>query len=178
MSWNKKKAGFTLIELLIVIAIIGILSAVVLASLNSARRKAQTAKVKAELSQISKAVMMLALDTGQIPTVGASKISERECVCNGACDGSANELYVDLPAAGVDSTDGNFSNWNGPYMQSIPLDPWGNSYVFDSDYQCSGQSGCEGRNGQTVSVIHSPGPNSSAINAYDSDDIVHIFCAE
>jgi prepilin-type N-terminal cleavage/methylation domain-containing protein len=46
----KADRGFTLIELLVVIAIIGILSSVVLASLNTARNRGADAAVKSNLA--------------------------------------------------------------------------------------------------------------------------------
>lgn len=53
---DNKKFGFTLIELLVVIAIIGVLASIVLASLNSARRKSRDARRITDLKQIQLAL--------------------------------------------------------------------------------------------------------------------------
>jgi prepilin-type N-terminal cleavage/methylation domain-containing protein len=57
-STKESQKGFTLIELLVVIAIIGILSSVVLASMNTARKKARDARRQADLKS-----MQLALES-------------------------------------------------------------------------------------------------------------------
>lgn len=60
----KKNKAFTLIELLVVIAIIGILSSVVLGSLNTARAKARDAKRKQDMKMIANALQMYYDDNG------------------------------------------------------------------------------------------------------------------
>jgi len=63
----KRNKGFTLIELLVVIAIIGILSSVVLASLNSARAKSRDAKRVSDIKQLQLALELYFDDNGQYP---------------------------------------------------------------------------------------------------------------
>jgi prepilin-type N-terminal cleavage/methylation domain-containing protein len=53
-KYNSKILGFTLLELLIVIAIIGVLASIVMASLNSSRNKAAASFVKQQADQIKK----------------------------------------------------------------------------------------------------------------------------
>jgi prepilin-type N-terminal cleavage/methylation domain-containing protein len=70
---KKLQGGFTLIELLVVIAIIGILSSVVLASLNSARVKSRDARRLADVKQIQLALELYAdSNSGLYPATTAS----------------------------------------------------------------------------------------------------------
>ena len=64
--------GFTLIELLVVIAIIGILSSVVLASLNDARKNSRDAKRVSDIKQIQLALELFYDAQSSYPTTSAS----------------------------------------------------------------------------------------------------------
>ena len=65
--YKNNKKGFTLIELLVVIAIIGILASIVLASLNSARRKSRDSRRLADLKQIKNATELYLNDNKTYP---------------------------------------------------------------------------------------------------------------
>jgi prepilin-type N-terminal cleavage/methylation domain-containing protein len=99
---NRLTRGFTLIELLVVIAIIGILSSVVLASLNSARVKGRDARRISDVKQLQLA-LELYYDTNQSYPAAAA--------------GAASTTLAALVT--------------GNYISSIPADPTnGGVYVY------------------------------------------------
>lgn len=87
MKINQSR-GFTLIELLVVIAIIGILSSVVLASLNTARSKGADAAVKSNLASIRPQAEIV-YDAQVPPGYGTVAFTP------GACAATANTLFAD-----------------------------------------------------------------------------------
>ncbi len=79
MPKEGRAEGFTLIELLVVIAIIGLLSSVVLASLNTARGRARDAKRFSDLEQVRTALEMYYADHGQYPVQSSWKGTSDGC---------------------------------------------------------------------------------------------------
>lgn len=70
--------GFTIVELLVVVAIIGLLSAVILASVNASRQKARDARRREDLKQLQAAIELYYSDNGHYPgpTTQGSNTSE------------------------------------------------------------------------------------------------------
>ena len=66
---KKQHKGFTLIELLVVVAIIGVLSSVVLASLNSSRAKGRDARRVSDMHEITNALSIYYSVNGFYPPV-------------------------------------------------------------------------------------------------------------
>jgi len=111
---NKNK-GFTLIELLVVIAIIGILSSVVLASLNTARAKGADAAVKSNLNNIRAQAELYYDNTNSYGTAGSK---------TGVCADPNVKKGLEAAAAAVSSTTPyscNVATAGGAWAASVTL---------------------------------------------------------
>jgi len=89
---NKTKKGFTLIELLVVIAIIGILSSIVIASLNSARKKARDSRRVADIKQVQLALEMY-FDSNRSYPVALSALVDGQHIASVPKDPIGNTAY-------------------------------------------------------------------------------------
>ena len=96
-----QKRGFTLIELLVVIAIIGILSSVVLASLNSARRKSRDARRIADVKQLQLALELSYDTVGTYPaTISTATVVTPGYIATVPADPSGGAYAYDQVSSG------------------------------------------------------------------------------
>ncbi|MHB1316424.1 MAG: type II secretion system protein [Minisyncoccota bacterium] len=109
------KKGFTLIELLVVIAIIGLLSSVVLGSLNQARAKARDARRKQDITQIQKAVVLYFDAHGYLPRNGSGWCTYISNTSNGWGAGFQSDI-------------------SPTYIKTVPLDPTMSNQIGDYLY--------------------------------------------
>ena len=99
----KRAKGFTLIEVMLVVAIIGILGAMIVPRLTGKTKKAKEAVAKADVKvNIAMALDLYELDIGEFPA-------------------TLNSLMED---------DTGGEEWDGPYLKSMAKDPWGSDYNY------------------------------------------------
>ncbi len=119
---NKTKwfnRGFTLIELLVVVSIIGMLSSVVLVSVQGARNKAKDAKLILEVKELQKALELYRLDNGKYPGNVAGEHyyhgTRNNCIGNPG-DGGAQNGHTLTEAGMFDNT------FTSKYMPTLPTE--------------------------------------------------------
>lgn len=111
MNYRKKQKGFSLIEIMVVVVIMGLLASVVAPSVMDALTGAQTERVQADFAGIETALKMYKLDNFRYPT------SEQGL-----------EALVSEP-----ESDPVPKKWRkGGYLQELPVDPWGEEYLYSS----------------------------------------------
>ena len=113
--------AFTLLELLVVIAIIGLLSSVVLASVNDVREKSRDARRLSDMRQLQTALEFYYDSNGSYPTTGGAM---------GDCSGNSSFATALQPLV------------DAGYMSKIPNDPqvpsnpWPQCYYYISNRAC------------------------------------------
>ena len=105
------QCGFTLIELMIVVIIIAALSAMVVPRLSNRSEQAKITVAEADIhSNIGLALKLYKLDNGRYPTTGQG----------------LKALLVQPSSSPAPK------NWNGPYLENDPIDPWKVEYAYKS----------------------------------------------
>jgi len=128
--------GFTLIEIMVVILILGLLATIVVQSLRGATDKAKRVKAQADIAEIKTGLDRYYLDSGSYPTTDQGLAS-----------------LVAAPQGG--RVPANYEA--GGYIQSVPKDPWGNQYFYQSDgnayvLKSFGADGAEGGDGKNADI--------------------------
>ena len=101
--------GFTLIEVLVVVAILGILAALVVPRIMDRPDEAKRVAAKADIGALVQALKLYRLDNGFYPSTdqGLSALVQRPTT---------------QPTPG---------NWKqGGYLERLPKDPWGGDYQY------------------------------------------------
>jgi len=105
------RAGFTLVEIMLVVIIIGALAAMIIPRLSGRGEEAKAKVAKSDIdANLATALRLYELDNGSYPTTEQGLAALR-------IKPSTNPLP---------------ENWNGPYIERDPIDPWGHSYVYVS----------------------------------------------
>lgn len=129
-----RRSGFSLIEILIVIALIAILVTVTIGNLDGIFGGQQEKVAGIFTSQTAKiGLTAYKLDIGNYPST----------------EEGLNAL-VKAPA-------GKESRWKAPYLEEVPLDPWGNTY----QYRFPGSRNVNGARGYDVWSLGPDGVESA-----------------
>lgn len=135
---RESEAGYSLMEILIVIAITGLLLALVTPRLMNQFDRSKVVAAQAQVREIKATIDIFRLDVGRYPT-------------------EAENLSV-LIVAPADEDDGR--RWQGPYLEELPQDPWGNPYIYvaggsgePARVMSYGADGVEGGSGQDADIV-------------------------